>query len=72
LGFFLATIDEKKSAKELKEMQANKIFLVVPENIKNKVPVYKSALNVLTFESFFRHHLDPALSRWKHTGALDS
>lgn len=65
LGFYLATIDEKISNIQLGEMRAHRIYLVIPEGIKSKLPHYKVADNVLTFEEFFKFHLDPAVERWK-------
>jgi len=64
LGFFLATIDKSISDKQLKEMKAHRIYLVVPKNIITSGK-YQSAENVLDFETFFLDHLDPAMKRWK-------
>jgi hypothetical protein len=72
LGFFLATIDESVSEKQLEEISANRIYLVVPIELKSDVKVYKSAVSVITFESFFEDHLDPAFRRWVRAGILDS
>jgi hypothetical protein len=63
LGFFLATIDEKVAKRDLDEMLKTRIYLVVPERIKTKC--YPGASNVITFEHFFEHYLDPAMKRWK-------
>lgn len=65
LGFFLATIDENVTEAQLGEMKANRIYIVVEGKLKNDNKHYSQALNVLTFEHFFRHHLDPAMQRWK-------
>jgi len=70
LGFYLATIDESISGKQLGEMRDNRIHLVIPANIKGKVERYTSAHNVITFEEFFRYHLDPAVTRWKERGII--
>jgi len=65
LGFFLATVDDKISDNQLAEMLRNRIYLVVSSKLKAKVPHYKTAANVISFEQFFRDHLDPAVKRWK-------
>lgn len=65
LGFYLATIDEGISENQLQEMLNHRIYLVVPVGIKSKVQHYTDAPNVITYEEFFKHHLDPALARWK-------
>ena len=70
LGFYLATIDEKVTENALKEMKMSRIFLVVPSQLKKTMDHYKVAPNVLTFESFFRQHLDPAMQRWKENGVI--
>ena len=68
LGFYLATIDDKVSAGDLRDMVRSKIHLVVPKRIKAAVPAYRDAGNVIDFESFFDHHLDPAKRRWTSGG----
>jgi hypothetical protein len=70
LGFFLATIDEKIAERDLKDMLAARINLVVPARIKTLRPDYERAVNVITFEDFFQYHLDPAMRRWKASKAL--
>ena len=70
LGFFLATIDERISEPQLREMLENRIYVVVPERIKNEVSVYVRGPNVISFEDFIRHHLDPAMARWKSAGVV--
>jgi hypothetical protein len=65
LGFYLATIDENVSARDLAEMMRAKVHLVVPARLKQDIPRYAAAGNVLSFEEFFTHHLDPAVRRWK-------
>ena len=70
LGFYLATIDQKVTANALDEMRASRIYLVVEGRLKDALPHYKSAPNVITFEHFFRFQLDPALERWKEAGII--
>ncbi len=70
LGFFLATIDDSISDPQLKEMLKNRIYLVMSVHLKNRTPHYKKAVNVLSFEEFFRDHLDPAVRRWKNGGII--
>jgi len=65
LGFFLATIDEKVTENQLGEMRRNRIYLVVSSDLKKKVLRYNKAVNVISFEEFFRDYLDPAMKRWK-------
>jgi len=60
--FFLATIDEKISPTQLKEIRSHRIYVVVPERIRIKS--YPKSQNVISFETFFEQHLDPAMSRW--------
>jgi hypothetical protein len=68
LGFYLATIDPAVSAVDLKAMQKQKIFLVVPATYKREIFHYATAKNVITFEDFFLSYLDPAMIRWKRSG----
>jgi hypothetical protein len=70
LGFYLATIDPAVSAVDLKAMQKQKIFLVVPAKFKKDIAHYATAKNVITFEDFFLSYLDPAMARWKRSGIL--
>ena len=70
LGFYLATIDPAVSAVDLKAMQKQKIFLVVPATFKKKITHYAKATNVITFEDFFLSYLDPAMIRWNRGGTL--
>jgi len=65
LGFFLATIDEDVAGRDLGEMLRSRINLVVPARIKLVRTDYQRAPNVISFESFFRFHLDPAMKRWR-------
>ncbi len=61
--FFLGTIDENVANRDLPEMLKNRIYLVVPRSIKKKC--YLKGRNVISFETFFKYHLDPAMARWK-------
>lgn len=63
-GFFLATIDDKVSLKQLQNMAAHKVYLVVPLNLKFTNQTYLNQYNVISFEEFFLNHLDPAMARW--------
>lgn len=66
--FFLATIDEEKSQRELQEMQASRIYVVVPARIKTER--YADSPNVISFETFLAQHLDPAMVRWRNNGVI--
>lgn len=66
MGFFLATIDRDISQNQLREMMRNRIYLVVPKNIKDEF--YADAKNVFSFSQFFRDKLDPALQVWRRNG----
>jgi len=70
LGFFLATIDDSISAEQAKEMLAHRIYMVVPESLKQGIPHYKKAANIITFEDFFTDHLDAAMKRWRRAGVI--
>lgn len=70
LGFFLATIDEKVSAAQIKEMKSARIQLVVPSRMKESVRQYAGAANVITFEDFLEDHLDPKMKKWKKYGDI--
>jgi hypothetical protein len=65
LGFYLATIDEKVANRDLADMLSSRINLVVPGRVKNCREDYEKAANVITFEQFFKFHLDPAMVRWR-------
>lgn len=65
LGFFLASIDEKVSSQQLEAMLEHRIYLVLPDSIIEKYEKYQDAVNAISFETFFRDHLDPAMTRWK-------
>lgn len=66
--FYLATIDEKLSAKELGEMSAKKVFVVVPQSAKEGR--YSAHDNVLSFEDFIEDHLDHRMKLWKKQGCI--
>lgn len=68
LGFYLATIDEKVSAKALEEMRAHRIYIVVPERIKQAF--YPDAVNAITFSNFFHDHLDPKMNSWRRAHVI--
>lgn len=68
LGFFLATIDPGISSNQLAEAHKNRIYIVVPEAIKNKY--YVGQVNVLSFREFLKDYLDPALDRWKRNKVI--
>lgn len=61
--FFLATIDNDIAIRDLKEIQDHRIYLVMPENIRTEY--YPKQVNVISFETFFEQHLDPAMNRWR-------
>lgn len=42
----------------------------MPARIKTIRPDYEAAVNVITFEHFFRFYLDPAMERWCATGVI--
>jgi hypothetical protein len=70
LGFFLATIDEGIAARDLQEILDSRIILVVPIRVKQSRADYADAMNVITFEFFFEHHMDPAMRRWIASGVI--
>ena len=66
--YFLVTIDEKQSSDNLQEMAGHRIYLVVPERIKQSIPVYKASGSVMSLGAFFKDYLDPAMTRWQQAG----
>ena len=70
LGFFLATIDDSVGERDLAEMMKSRIYLVLPDSLKNEKSAYATAPNVITFEGFFRFYLDPAMVRWRASEIL--
>ncbi|OGQ45497.1 MAG: hypothetical protein A3H42_03380 [Deltaproteobacteria bacterium RIFCSPLOWO2_02_FULL_46_8] len=69
-GFYLATIDESISKIQLHEMKAHRIYLVMPGDIKTRIPNYVDEDNVISYEEFFKYHLDPAVVRWRAKGII--
>lgn len=63
-GYFLATIDKKISDNQIKQASEHKVYIVVPDSIKQNITHYSAAYNVISFENFFENHLDPAMKRW--------
>ena len=63
-GFFLATLDNKVTQSQIDQAAKNKIYIVVPQALKESNETYKNAPSVLSFEQFFEQHLDPAMLRW--------
>jgi len=70
LGFFLATIDGGISSKQAREMLTHRIYMVVPQSLKQGISDYKKAANIITFEDFFTDHLDAAMRRWRRAGVI--
>lgn len=69
-GLFLATLDNKVTAKQAEEMLSNRIYLVVPKTLKESNLVCQKAPNIISFEDFFTDHLNPAMARWKRSKAI--
>jgi hypothetical protein len=69
-GFFLATIDDKISTNQLQEMLNQRIYVVLPARIRDEVPHYAEAPNVLSFRQFFLDQLDPSVERWRRNGVI--
>jgi hypothetical protein len=51
-------------------MLESRIYVVVPTRIKTIRPDYEAAVNVITFEHFFKFYLDPAMERWRSAGVV--
>ncbi|QDT63799.1 type II restriction endonuclease [Calycomorphotria hydatis] len=66
--FFLATIDESIAARDLDAIRDHRIHLVLPERIRAER--YSDRPNAISFETFFRDHLDPAMARWKNNDVI--
>lgn len=66
--FFLATVDDQLSVQQIDAMKEKNVVLVVPAGLKNTA--YKDRMNVVSFETFFDHYLDPAIVRWKANGTI--
>lgn len=55
---FLATVDDRVSSEAIEDMNCQKIFLVVPESLKNSdKSSYKGKGNVITFREFFDNQI---------------
>ena len=68
--YFLVTIDETQSSDSLKEMAGHRIYLVVPERIRQSISVYETSGNVIGLRAFFEDYLDPAMMRWRQAGVI--
>jgi len=68
--YFLVTIDETQSSDSLREMAGHRIYLVIPERIRQSVSVYKTHGNVISVKAFFEDYLDPAMVRWHQAGII--
>lgn len=66
--FFLATVDDQLSVQQIDAMKEKNVVLVVPAGLKNTG--YKDRMNVVSFETFLDHYLDPAIMRWKANGTI--
>ena len=67
---FLGTIDPDITSHQLSEMNLHRVWVVVPQNLKNDMPGYKTAPNVISYGVFFDDWLDPAMVRWKNRGII--
>jgi len=67
--FYLATIDEEIASRVLGEIRNHRIYLVVPERIRSET--YSDQPNVISFETFFESHLDPAMKRWRKNKIIE-
>lgn len=63
-GYYLATIDKNITQSQIHQAESHKIYIVVPRSLKEDNPVYADSYNVISFEYFFEHQLDPAMKRW--------
>ena len=68
--YFLFTIDEEQSSESLREMAGHRIYLVVPERIKQGVSVYRTSGNVISVRALLDDYLDPAVARWRQAGII--
>ena len=68
--YFLITIDETQSSDSLREMAGHRIYLVVPERIRQSVSVYGKSGNIISIRAFFDGYLDPAMMRWQQAGII--
>jgi len=52
-GYYLATIDEKITKSQIEQAESHKIYIVVPQTLKDSVPAYIDSYSVISFEQFF-------------------
>lgn len=67
--FFLATLDEGINSAQATEMNDRRVTMVVPAHIKSNK--YQDFRNVISFEYFFQHHMEPAMARWRESGVVE-
>lgn len=69
---YLGTVDEGITGASIEEMRENRIYLVVPEKLKDskysKYTEYKGHENVITFRDFFRTELRKRRTIWLNKG----
>jgi hypothetical protein len=58
------------SKARIREMEAERIYMVLPSRLKKSIPQYRTAANVITFEDFLEDHLDPRMTKWKKQGDI--
>ena len=63
--YFLATIDERLSSNAIREMAQNRIVLVIPQPIIDRVEKYQAEPNVTSFVGFLDNYLEPTRARWR-------
>lgn len=64
-AIYIASADQNMTAEDLADMSSYNIKIVMIESFLRETTAYREAPNVITFEEFFRHHLDPAMERWR-------
>ncbi len=67
---YLATLDRTISQEQLGQMLRNRVYLVVPKEVKASVEAYSESPTVKSFEQFFEDSLDPAMVRWRRAGIV--
>ena len=67
---FLGTLDSDKIESDISEMLRSRIYLVVPNSIKETNQHYRNSVNVTSFEVFFRDHIDSTMRRWQDNGVI--
>lgn len=65
---FLGTLDSTIKPNDLEQMKDQKIYMVVPEEIR--AARYASQPHVLSVERFLADYLDPAMDRWRRNGVI--